>query len=244
MKRFLDLLVSICGLFFFFPIIIVFCILIWLQDFKNPFYIPLRVGLLGKQFRMFKLRSMVVNADKSGVDSTGNNDARITLIGKIIRRFKLDEITQLLNVFFGHMSLVGPRPNIKKETDLYTDTEQELLKIKPGITDFSSIVFSDEGSILEDKVDPDIAYHQLIRPWKSRLGLFYVQNNSFFMDIKLLLFTIYAVISRDAALRGVANLLEKYDAPEDLINVAKRKKELEPTPPPGSDFVVTSRETS
>ena len=99
---------------------------------------------------------MIANADKSGVDSTGENDQRITVIGKYIRKFKLDEISQLLNVFAGNMSLVGPRPNVRREVDLYTVEEMKLLSLKPGITDFSSIVFSDEGNILKDYDDPDI----------------------------------------------------------------------------------------
>ena len=121
---------------------------------------------------MIKLRSMIVNAEKSKVDSTSSNDPRITKIGKIIRKLKLDELSQLFNVFIGEMSLVGPRPNVKRETDLYTKVEKNLLSVKPGITDFASIIFSDESEILKNVDDPDISYNQLIRPWKSRLGLF------------------------------------------------------------------------
>ena len=111
---------------------------------------------------------MIINADSSGVDSTSATDSRITSIGHVIRRFKLDELTQLWNVFLGDMSLVGPRPNVRKETDLYTIPEKLLLTVRPGITDISSIIFSDEGDILANKKDPDLAYNQLIRPWKSR----------------------------------------------------------------------------
>jgi lipopolysaccharide/colanic/teichoic acid biosynthesis glycosyltransferase len=114
---------------------------------------------------------MIKNADQSGVDSTGAADRRITPVGHFIRRYKLDEITQLWNVLKGDMSLVGPRPNVQRETDMYTGIERRLLSVKPGITDFSSIVFSDEGDILKDHADPDIAYNQLIRPGKSALGL-------------------------------------------------------------------------
>jgi len=106
---------------------------------------------------------MVVNADKAGIDSTSNSEQRITSIGKIIRKYKFDELTQLWNILRGDMSLVSPRPNVKAEVDLYTDAEKEMLSVKPDITDFSSIVFSDEGKIFENKEDPDLAYNQLIQ---------------------------------------------------------------------------------
>ena len=125
---------------------------------------------------MVKIRSMIINADKTGVDSTSSDDMRITSVGKVIRKLKLDELSQLWNVLIGDMSLVGPRPNVKSETDLYTKIEKNLLNVKPGITDFSSIVFSDEGDILSGSDDPDLLYNQLIRPWKSRLSLFYIEK--------------------------------------------------------------------
>ena len=121
---------------------------------------------------MYKLRTMIINADSTGVDSTSSNDNRITSVGKFIRKFKIDEISQLINVLLGDMSLVGPRPNVLREILMYTDLEKELLTVKPGITDFASIVFSDEGEILSDSDDPDIDYNQLIRPGKGYLGNF------------------------------------------------------------------------
>ena len=121
-------------------------------------------------FSIIKLRSMIVNADKNKVDSTAEDDVRITWVGHFVRKFKIDELTQLINVLFGNMSLVGPRPNVKAETDIYTPIEKKLLSFKPGIADFSSIVFSDEGKILKNSIDPDLEYNQLIRPGKSRLG--------------------------------------------------------------------------
>jgi lipopolysaccharide/colanic/teichoic acid biosynthesis glycosyltransferase len=178
-KRLFDILASFFGLLCSAPILLPVMFVVWRQDGNSPFYVAERTGLNGKAFKMIKLRSMIVNADKSGVDSTGANDMRITPVGHFIRRYKLDELTQLWNVLKGDMSLVGPRPNVKRETDLYTSEERRLLSVKPGITDFSSIVFSDEGDILKDKSDPDIAYHQLIRPGKSRLGIFYIENRSF-----------------------------------------------------------------
>ena len=216
-------------------------IAVWFQDYNSPYYFGERVGKNEKLFWMVKLRSMVKNADKSGVDSTSANDMRITPIGHFIRRYKLDEFTQLWNVFWGQMSLVGPRPNVKRETDLYTPDEKKLLKVKPGITDFSSIVFSDEGDILADSEDPDLDYNQLIRPWKSRLGIYYVENQSILIDIKIIFMTIQAILNRDKALAQVHSTLQGMGAPQELLQVVLRDKPLTPTPPPGASQVVTSR---
>ena len=189
-KRGFDIIASLIGLLIFSPLLTLFTLLIWLQDFKSPFYISNRVGKNEKIFKIIKLRSMVINADKKGIDSTSLNDERITRIGHFIRSYKLDELSQLWNVFKGDMSLVGPRPNVKRETDIYTSTERELLSVKPGITDFASIVFADEGEILSGVKDPDISYNQLIRPGKSELGLFYISHQSFLLDIFILILTV------------------------------------------------------
>lgn len=241
MKRLLDIICSFFGLVVLSPLLIPVMILVFLQDFHSPFYIAPRVGRDGRIFRMVKLRSMVAGADKTGVDSTSADDFRITGIGHFIRKFKLDEFTQLWNVLKGEMSLVGPRPNVKRETDLYTLVEKGLLSVKPGITDFASIVFSNENDILKDSKDPDIDYNQLIRPWKSRLGLLYVKDQSFLLDCLLVLLTVVALFSRGKALWGVNRLLKWLDAPADVIRVSKREDVLVPFPPPGSDSVVVSR---
>ncbi len=241
MKRIFDFSVSLIGLILSSPILIPVALLVWMQDFKSPFYIPVRVGKDKAEFKMIKLRSMIVNADTSGVDSTSKNDIRITKIGNVIRKFKLDELSQLWNVLKGDMSLVGPRPNVKRETDLYTDLENKLLSVKPGITDISSIVFSDEGDILADKLDPDIAYNQLIRPWKSRLGLIYIENKSLKLDIQLIFLTAVAIFSKERALAKIAKILIRLDVEEEVIEISKRKKKLYPYPPPGTDIIVESR---
>ena len=142
---------------------------------------------------MVKLCSMVGNADKSGVDSTSANDMRITSVGKIIRKCKLDELTQIWNVLLGDMSFVGPRPNVQREVVLYTDEERHLLDVRPGITDLSSIVFFDDRGMLADKDDSDLQYDQLIRPWKSRLGLPCTEKQSLGVDIQLIVLTIVAI---------------------------------------------------
>jgi hypothetical protein len=139
------------------------------------------------------------------------------------------------------MSLVGPRPNVKRETDLYTSQEKILLSVKPGITDFASIVFSDEGEILADKADPDIAYNQLIRPGKSRLGLFYIEHKNIVIDLLLIAFTVLAIISKQRSLTAINALLKFLNAPGDLIEIAGREKPLTPQPPPGATEIVQSR---
>jgi len=241
MKRAFDIFFSLFGLLLLLPVFLVFAFLVWKQDGYSPLYIAPRVGKDCRKFAMVKLRSMIIGADKSGVDSTSNNDKRITRIGILIRRFKVDELTQLWNVLTGDMSLVGPRPNIEREVALYTAAERELLKFKPGITDFASIVFSDEGQIISGHPDPDIAYHQLIRPGKSRLGLFYVENQSLVLDIALVLVTIMAVFSKPTALRVLLPILKWLGADENLLLIAAREHALQPSPPPGSNKIVTSR---
>lgn len=241
MKRILDFTLALFGLVISLPILVPVCVLIWLQDFRSPFYIAPRMGRGNRPFRMVKLRSMVVRADKTGVDSTSKSDPRITLIGRFIRKCKLDELPQLWNLLLGQMSLVGPRPNVERETRLYTLTEQRLLSVRPGITDFASIVFSDEADILDGRPDPDIAYNQLIRPWKSRLGLFYIDHQSIGVDLKLVWLTALAALSRQKALERVARLLEQTGAPAELCKLARREEPLVPFPPPGSDEIVTCR---
>jgi lipopolysaccharide/colanic/teichoic acid biosynthesis glycosyltransferase len=240
-KRLTDLVIASMVLILLSPLLLVVSFLIWLQDRRSPFYIAERVGRDEKPFRMVKFRSMVVNADKSGVDSTSANDSRITPIGRFVRKTKLDEIPQMWNVLKGEMSLVGPRPNVSREVALYTELEKHLLDVRPGITDYASIVFADEGDILADTADPDIAYNQLIRPGKSRLGLFYVSEHSFVADLRLLFLTVVNAVKREKALAGCASMLGKRGAPEDLVRIATRVDALTPTPPPGADQVVTRR---
>ena len=236
-KRIIDIVFSFVGLLLFSPILILFLILVWRNDKKSPLYISSRIGKNGKIFNLIKIRTMTVDADKKGISSTSDNDFRITPIGQKIRKHKIDELTQLFNVLIGNMCLVGPRPNVKSEVDLYTEIEKELLSVKPGITDFSSIVFSDEGKILENKENPDLAYNQLIRPWKSRLGLIYIKHQSIILDLELMIFTLVALISKPIALKWVVKKLKKFDVDKKTIEVARREKELSPFPPPGLDRI-------
>jgi len=240
-KRLFDLVVALILIIVFSPLLILFLLLIWKQDWNSPFYVAPRVGKNEKIFKMIKFRSMIVNADKSGVDSTSANDNRITPLGNFIRKYKIDELPNFFNILKGDMSFVGPRPNVKRETDIYTMEEKHLLSVRPGITDLASIVFSDEGEILEGSINPDLDYNQLIRPWKSRLGIFYVNNKSIWIDIQLMLLTAIAIISKSKSIKSINKILSKKLANEELIRVSLRVDPLIPSPPPGSDRIVTSR---
>ena len=241
MKRFIDISISLAGLLAGSPFLLLFMYLVYRQDKKSPFYIAPRMGKGGKLFKMIKLRSMSVNADKTGVDSTSVDDARLTPVGKIIRKYKLDEFTQLFNVLIGDMSLVGPRPNVKKGgTDLYTGVENRILTIRPGITDFSSIIFSDEGDILLGKEDPDLSYNQLIRPWKSRLALVYIDHQSSLLDLKIIFYTVGAILFKEKSIRWVGRKLKQLNVDQEIIEIVKRDADLYPFPPPGADEIVVS----
>lgn len=241
-KFLFDKIISFFGLIIFSPVFFILPIIIYFQDKGNPFYCPLRVGKNNKYFKMIKFRSMKLNADKNKIDSTKNNDQRITSIGKTIRKYKFDEISQLLNVLFNSMSLIGPRPNIDRETNLYTDVEKQILNIKPGITDFSSIVFSDEGSILEGSEDPNLDYNQLIRPWKSRLCLLYLKNNNIIIDIQILFLTLLNMVNRKSSLKIISNIVRKISNDNELADICLRDKKLIPKPPPGRNKLVQSRD--
>lgn len=242
MKRALDLVAAACGLAVGSLLLIPAMFLVWLQDWHSPFYIASRVGRGGEPFRMVKLRSMRILADRTGVASTAGDDPRITRIGKFVRHYKLDELPQLWNVLRGDMSLVGPRPNVAVEVALYTEEEQALLSVRPGITDIASIVFSDEGDILHGSSDPDLRYNQVIRPWKSQMGLIYVQNvGSVWLDLRLIALTVLGAVNRRRALASVSRMLGELGAGGELRQVALREAPLREAPPPGAREVVQSR---
>ena len=242
MKRLLDIVAAAIGLLVLSPLLVILSVLIWLQDYHSPFYIANRMGRGERPFRMVKFRSMVIRADLSGVDSTAGDDPRITSLGRFVRRFKLDEIPQLWNVLKGEMSLVGPRPNVERETVLYTADEKRLLSVRPGITDLASIVFADEGEILHGSADPDLKYNQVIRPWKSRLGLLYVDARpSVLRDLRIIALTVRGALDRSAALSGVYAIAADIGASPELLTIITRRDSLPAAPPPGSADIVQSR---
>jgi lipopolysaccharide/colanic/teichoic acid biosynthesis glycosyltransferase len=227
MKRFFDIVASAAGLLVLSPVLAIVLLLVWRQDGHSPVYLGRRASRVGGSFNMIKIRSMTVGADKTGVESTGAADNRITPLGHFIRRWKLDETTQLWNVLKGEMSLVGPRPNTLREVEKYTPAERRLLSVRPGITDIASIVFSDEGDIIKDADDPDDAYDKLIRPWKSRLGVIYAENSNVLLDIRLIWLTILAILDKPRALSGVQAILLGLDADQEIIAVSSRQQPLE-----------------
>jgi len=191
-KRLFDFLCSLFGLVILSPVLLVCGVIIMVTSSGPVFYRGERVGLHGKIFRTFKFRSMVVNAELKGGSSTHESDSRITEIGAFLRKFKFDELPQLFNVLFGDMSFVGPRPEVKKFVDMYTPEEKIILTVRPGITDWSSIKFHNEGEIITASgiADADEAYAKLIRPEKLRLQMKYVRERTLLIDIKIIIDTI------------------------------------------------------
>ena len=194
MIRFFDFILSLVGLVVLAPIFIVLAT--WIKiDSKGPvFYKQVRVGQNGIDFGLFKFRSMVVDADKKGLITVGGRDPRITRSGYFIRKYKLDELPQLINVLVGDMSLVGPRPEVRKYVDLYTDEQQKVLSVKPGITDYASIEYMDENEILGKSSDPEKTYIEEIMPEKIKYNMKYINNKNLFEYFKIILLTVLKIV--------------------------------------------------
>jgi lipopolysaccharide/colanic/teichoic acid biosynthesis glycosyltransferase len=194
MKNVFDFIFSTLGLIILSPLLLLIAWRIHREDGGPVFYRGERVGLHGRPFHIFKFRTMVINAEELGGPSTPDDDPRITHFGRKLRKHKLDELPQLLNVFLGDMSLVGPRPEVKFYTDLFTVEEKGILSVRPGITDWASIWNPDEGSILAGSKDPDKAYMELIRPTKLKLQLKYYQKQCLITDLKIIFLTLLAIV--------------------------------------------------
>ncbi|RRJ89571.1 sugar transferase [Paenimyroides tangerinum] len=196
MKRIFDIVSSGIGLLFLSPIFLFLAI--WIKmDSKGPvFYKQVRVGKNNKDFKIFKFRSMRMGADKLGLITVGGRDPRVTNSGYYIRKYKLDELPQLINVFIGDMSVVGPRPEVRKYVDLYTKDQRKVLTVKPGITDIASIKYRNENELLEKADDPDKMYIEVIMPDKLKYNLEYIDKQSFFFDLKLIFWTFKEIISK------------------------------------------------
>ena len=195
MKRIFDIVASGLGLLAFSPIFIILAI--WIKlDSKGPiFYRQVRVGRHNKDFRIFKFRSMRVGSDKGSLVTIGGRDPRITRSGYFIRKFKFDELPQLINVFVGDMSLVGPRPEVRHYVDYWTEEQMHVLDVRPGITDPASIKFRNENEILEKAEDPEKYYIDVVMQEKIKLYLEYVEKSSFWYDIKLIFKTFQVIIT-------------------------------------------------
>lgn len=192
-KQFYDFIFAGVGLIMLTPFLFWAGWMIKKEDGGPVFYRGMRTGLLGQPFYIYKFRTMVVDAEKLGASSTSDDDSRITNIGRFLRKYKLDELPQLINVLKGEMSIVGPRPEVKKFTDKYTEEEKIILTVRPGITDWASIWNADEGAVLAGAEDPDKAYELLVRPTKLKLQMKYVQERSFWIDIKIIFLTILTI---------------------------------------------------
>ena len=192
-KHLFDFTVALAGLVCLSPVFFILSLLIKLDSQGPIFYKGLRVGKDGKLFGMYKFRTMVTNADKIGGSSTPDDDPRITRMGKFLRATKLDELPQLINVVKGDMSFVGPRPQVKWAVDLYTTRERQVLAVLPGITDYASLRFPNEGEILRGSKDPDKDYMDKIHPEKMRLSLEYIQTRSLLLDLQIIIQTLAAV---------------------------------------------------
>lgn len=227
MNRIFDIVVSIFIILIVALPLALICLVVFLQDFHSPLYFGRRVSKNGKVFNLIKIRSMVHDAERSGVESTSSRDIRITKFGHIIRKYKLDEFGQFLNVLQGNMSIVGPRPNTQKEVQKYSEFERLTLTVNPGITDLSSIIFADEGEILMHYSDPEVAYNKYIRPFKAELGVLYLRNKSLLLDIHILIITGISFFNRQIALRMVKKSLLRLGAPFNLIRLAGRCEPLE-----------------
>ena len=193
LKRIFDIILSLFGLIILLPFMLIIAIFIKL-DSKGPvFFKQLRVTKNGREFKIFKYRTMRVGSDKYSQITVGK-DNRITKIGAFLRKYKLDEIPQLINVFIGDMSLVGPRPEVPKYVAFYTDEQKEILKVRAGITDYASIEFSDENDLLASEEDPEKAYIEKIMPKKIELNKKYILEISILTDIKIILLTIKKIL--------------------------------------------------
>ena len=194
LKRAMDIVISGGALAVLWPVLLLIAVAIKIDDPGPVFYRQVRVGRDGKEFRIFKVRTMVVDADKKGLQITVGRDNRITRMGRLLRKTKLDELAQLINVFVGEMSFVGPRPEVPKYVNLYTPYQRQVLLVRPGITDYASIAYRNENDMLEDAEDPEKMYIDVIMPDKIELNMKYLHEISPLADIRLIFSTIAAVI--------------------------------------------------
>ena len=194
LKRAMDIVISGGALVVLWPVLLLIALAIKIDDPGPVFYRQVRVGRYGKTFRIFKFRTMVVDADKKGLSITVGRDSRITRMGAFLRKTKLDELAQLINVFVGEMSFVGPRPEVPRYVDLYTPYQSQVLLVRPGITDYASIAYRNENDLLAGCDDPEKMYIEKIMPDKIELNMKYLREISPIADIRLILSTIIAVI--------------------------------------------------
>ncbi len=211
-KRIFDLTASLIGLVLLSPVFLVISAIIMLDSRGGVFFRGVRVGQYGRDFKIFKFRSMVPDCEGKGKWNIGDGDARITRTGHFLRRSKLDELPQLINVVRGEMSLVGPRPELRYYVDMYTEEEKRILDLKPGITDWASMVNFEQFKGFTASDDPDRFYLEEIRPLKLRLQLYYREHHGFLSDIRCILWTIYKVMTRSSRLPSeIQEIVDTYE---------------------------------
>ncbi|MEX1000594.1 MAG: sugar transferase [Crocinitomicaceae bacterium] len=193
-KRLFDIVSSLIVLIILFPFLLIIGIWISMDSKGGPFYRQVRVGKNGRHFKLLKFRSMRVGADKKGQLTVGD-DFRVTKIGRFIRRYKIDEFPQLINVIKGDMSIVGPRPEVPEYVELYNAEQRKVLKVLPGLTDYATIAFIDEQKVLGKATDPEDAYIHEVMPAKLNLNLKYINERSFFVDIRIVFKTFTKIFS-------------------------------------------------
>ena len=186
MKRLFDFIAAFCGLLLLWPALVLISFWVMMDSRGGVFYRQVRVGRYGKDFGMFKFRTMHTDAHKKGLLTVGGRDPRVTRAGYHLRRLKLDELPQLINVLLGDMSLVGPRPEVRKFVDLYTPEQRKVLDVRPGITDLASIAYSNENEILATQPDPEHHYIEVIMPDKIRLNLQHINDPSVLKDLRVI----------------------------------------------------------
>lgn len=196
MKRFLDIIFSGLGLICLSPLFVFLALWVKLDSPGPVFYRQVRVGRNNRDFKLYKFRSMRVDSDKKGLITIGGHDPRVTQSGYYIRKYKLDEFPQLINVFLGDMSLVGPRPEVRKYVDMYTDEQMHVLDVRPGITDMASIYYRNENELLGKANNPEKYYREVIMQDKLRINLEYVRNHSVIGDFRMILKTLFVVIAK------------------------------------------------
>lgn len=194
-KRIFDLFFSFLFLIIFAPILLLISLFIKLDSKGNVFYLQTRVGRNNKDFKIFKFRTMHPDADKRGLLTVGGRDPRVTRVGFFLRKYKLDELPQFINVLKGEMSFVGPRPEVRKYVSLYSAEHLKVLTVKPGITDYASIEFSNENEILSSSSDPENYYIKNIMPAKLELNLKYINKPGLIADIKILWMTFVKILT-------------------------------------------------
>ncbi|PIY02678.1 MAG: glycosyl transferase [Bacteroidetes bacterium CG_4_10_14_3_um_filter_31_20] len=193
LKRFTDIFLSFLAILVLLPFMFVISLIVNFESIGGFFYFQQRVGKNGKDFKLIKFRTMYVGADKNGLITVGTNDKRITGFGKFLRKFKLDELPQLFNVIIGDMSIVGPRPEVRKYVNLYNSEQLKVLSVHPGLTDYASIIYIEENKILSESDDPEKMYVEKIMPHKLELNLKYIKNQTIFTDLKIIFKTIFKI---------------------------------------------------